>query len=168
MKIKVLDSVVESKAKYKQISLKYFNIDKDAEGSTKVVSFGDSKDAFLSLVEARPGDVYEVELKKNGEYWNFVKATKLESGTGGNVGGTSKTSSSPRSTYETPEERALRQIYIVRQSSLERAITYFGLIGEKKATVDDVLSLATTFSDFVFKGLNKPITVETMDDDIPL
>lgn len=70
------------------------------------------------------------------------------------------------SNYETKEERAERQVMIVRQSSLSNAVATFALDGTK-ATPKQVISLARTYEDYVF-GRSTPTTLEDMEDDIPL
>jgi ABC-type tungstate transport system permease subunit len=60
----------------------------------------------------------------------------------------------PKSTYETPEERAARQVLIVRQSSLGHALEYTAT--NKIKDEAEVLALANRFSDWVFQkeGIN--------------
>lgn len=58
-------------------------------------------------------------------------------------------SSSGGSTYETKEERAVKQRYIVRQSSISSAIELLTSNG-LESTVGDVLNVAKQFEAFVF------------------
>lgn len=75
--------------------------------------------------------------------------------------------------YETEEERKARQVYIVRQSSLERALQLAELQGNKKVTPNEVMATATTFVNYVF-GNGAIITEEEQvasptiaEDDVP-
>jgi hypothetical protein len=54
--------------------------------------------------------------------------------------------------WETPDERAKKQVYIVRQSSIGAAIDYLDKFREADAevAVSDVLRVATQFENFVF------------------
>jgi hypothetical protein len=67
-----------------------------------------------------------------------------------------KATPSPKSTYETPEERAKKQVYIVKQSSLSNAIALLNadgkntITGGKKYTKEDVFALAQELTDWVF------------------
>lgn len=170
MKIRVNNVTVENKGKWKKAVVDFVNLDTNNNGSATVVSFGDTQKAFLTLTQASNGDSYDVKVVKNGEYFNWVEAVKL-----GDVAlqsaqnlKSANGTTSPRTTFETPEERAQRQIYIVRQSSLERSLEYLSLTGDKKATVADVVNLAQQFADFVFNGVPEPeVDVQTIMKDVP-
>lgn len=79
-----------------------------------------------------------------------------------------KAYTSPKSTYETPEERAKRQVYIIRQSSLTNAISV--LKTEKNTpTPADVFALAQEMVDWVMENdVKSPASFDDMMDDIPL
>ena len=55
------------------------------------------------------------------------------------------------SNYETKEERADRQVLIVRQSSLSNAVGTLAIAGGK-ATANDVISLAKLYEGYVLGG----------------
>ena len=108
-----------------------------------------NKDAYLLLKSAKSGDVFYVVCNKNDKgYWQWDQVSREAM--------QPKANPSPRSTYETPEERAQKQIYIVRQSSLTNAIALLGT----KAKVDAVISVARQFEQYVF-GLDER---ESLDD----
>jgi hypothetical protein len=84
---------------------------------------------YKAFDQASPNDVFDVEEVKNDRgYWEFVTVTKATSiQTGNDKEDASATSAgasvgksggvaAPRSNFETPDERAERQRYIVRQS----------------------------------------------------
>jgi hypothetical protein len=56
------------------------------------------------------------------------------------------------SNYETPAERAKRQVYIVRQSSINAAIALYVAQNPKGAavSVEEILKVAGTFEAYVF------------------
>ncbi len=116
----------------------------EANGKTqdkKIFSF--SEKAYSVLKDAKEGQFYEVTLEKdkNG-YWQWVgvelsaQTAPAAASSGGNSRG-----------FETPEERARRQVMIVRQSSLERAMEYHKI----ETPVGEILQTAETFEDWVMR-----------------
>lgn len=165
MKVEIKSVAVENKGKYKMMKVFFTYPDSGKEGQQNLVSFGASKDAFLVLAAARAGQVFDIDTapqEKNPQYNDWVKAVE--------VAGTSTTSTSskvgtPRSNFETPEERAIRQVAIARQSSLERALEYFALVKPKTITSSDVISLADEFVQYVLKGKgDTPVIQEQIDN----
>ena len=53
----------------------------------------------------------------------------------------------------TPEERAKKQVYIVRQSSISSAIAYATGVKAVK-TVDELLGIAKMFESYVFNNVD--------------
>lgn len=150
----------------------------------KLVGFGEGKAAYDVLLNAQPGDVYEITVVKNGAYNNWTNAVKATAGAtpvaspaGGTINGASTTARpaytpATKSTYETPEERAKKQIYIVRQSSISNAIANLSVGAKAPPKGDEVLSLAKSFEEYVFgdvvdvvdKGPEGFKDLDTMDD----
>jgi hypothetical protein len=119
--------------------------DKGANKSWKLISFANPK-VFDIFKEAKPNSVYEVTTAKDAkDYTQWADAVLV----GGATGPTAVKPASV-SNYETREERAARQVLIVRQSCLAQAVAYYGLQKEAPNHVD-LLSLADTFVDWVFK-----------------
>ncbi len=122
----------------------------------KVVSFGATAGSFKTLTTAQSGEIYEVETTKNNAgYLDWTSLTKAGLSTEGQTGAAPAatinkgTASTPvRSTYETPEERAAKQVYIIRQSSLSCAVSTLS-VGAKVLKPDDVIALATKYVNFV-------------------
>lgn len=79
---------------------------------------------------------------------------------------------SPKSTYETPEERAKKQVYIVRQSSVNAAIAL--LKTDKRVPAkEEIADTAQFFEAYVF-GNDVPSPVQAAglpelpeDEDVP-
>src|SRR5690606_25981004 len=93
----------------------------------KLMSFGPQKDAFDMMINAAPGEEYTVTVHKNDKGYNDW--TSVTPGVSSEPAAArsapavpARGNPAPRSTYETPEERAKKQIYIVRQSSISNAI----------------------------------------------
>lgn len=167
MQIEVLSTSVEDKGKYKQLEVAYKGGDGKVS-SKKIMSFA-APDVFKILSSSKQGDAFDVTTVKNDKgYWDW---TTLTPGSGG--GGVVKAAGSPapRSTYETPEERANRQVLIVRQSSVSNAIEFYKLNAKKQPSVGDIVEVAQFFENYVFGKNTSPKSdggLSEMDDDIPL
>lgn len=124
------------------------------------MGFGEAKAAHDVLILAQPGDTFEIEVKKNDRGYNdWVSAVKGGAPTASNVNTSPRTTptaspsgatAAPRSNYETPEERAKKQVYIVRQSSISNAVDLLSVGQKSTPDVDKVLEVAKRFEDYVF------------------
>lgn len=130
---------------------------RDGRESTRQIMSFVNVDVFKALSNMRdfPNEVNVVMVKneKSG-YWDWVgierndqvkgqdSERKSSKPTGGKVIG---------SNYETPEERAKRQVFIIRQSSISSAIEYFKAKDPKgtEKSVSDVLEVARDFEEYV-------------------
>lgn len=99
----------------------------------------------------KPGEVHNVTLAKEAakdgkEYWQWVAVE----GAGVPATEATPTADKPKtvSNYETKEERAVRQQYIIRQSALDRSIDFWNM-HNKKATPEEVFEIAGKFVDWV-------------------
>ena len=66
-------------------------------------------------------------------------------------------------TKPSPEERAARQVYIIRQSSLSNATAILS-VGAKSLKVSDVIATAKELEDFVFG--KKKTTIEEIESEM--
>lgn len=118
---------------------------------TKALNFNPTLKAQITALKM--GDGFTMVKEKEGEFWNVKSITvgiaqetnKSSNTSTGKVGGVA---ASPRSTYETPEERAKKQVFIIKQSSISSAIAFIGAT-TKKGTVTDVLDIAKHFESYV-------------------
>ena len=153
MNVEVLSVSVEDKGKYKMAEVAY----KGGDGkvtSKKLMSFN-HPEVFKVFADAKQGNVFTVESQKNDKgYWDWISAS-----TGGAVAKATPTAGnvSPKSTYETAEERATRQVLIVRQSSLSNAIEFLGLNQKKVPSAQEVVEVASFFERYVFGRKDAPI-----------
>ena len=145
-----------TKGSYQQLEVAFKNLSSGKLESKKLMSFTKPDTAFKALVEAKQGDVFTITSEKNSStgYWDWTSAVPNIPGDPQQVSTTttvSKGNAAPKSTYETPEERAKKQVYIVKQSSLTAAIAIL-IHNNPKApvSVDAVKELAQEFTDFVF------------------
>jgi cell division septum initiation protein DivIVA len=162
MQITINNVDVQNKGKYQLAVVEYNTADGKTE-KKNVVSFT-NKALYSTLSTAKQGDVFDVKLGKNDKgYWEFQEATKSQ---GGQASSFSKASASPKSTYETPEERAARQVYIIRQSSLSTAAAIL-TVGAKSVQVDDVIKTAKQLEAYVFGKDQAQSEFVDMPEDIP-
>ncbi len=174
IQIQFINASVEDKGKYKQAEIAFKDLAKGQVSSKKLMSFTNPV-VYKTLVDAKNGEIYTIDMEKNEKgYWDWIKAVTSTSVDTSNAVSPSKASVAPKSTYETPEERAKKQVYIVRQSSISSAIDYMNGTGViKKATAADVIFCAKEFESYVFDldtGITPLADLPTLntDDDIPV
>lgn len=151
---------------YNELEVTYKD-DKAQTRSKKIMSFSNPA-VFSTLKDAVKGDVFDVEMEKNGEYWNWTSVAKVDGSVASAPASAPGLSKAPapspagRSNFETPEERALRQRLIVRQSSLTAALTYWKESGEGFG-LEQVLTTAEQLHDWVYQ---KPDLFSQPNDNI--
>lgn len=129
------------------------------------------KDAIASL---KQGDTFTMIKEKEGAHWNVksiingVVSAPPQSAPAAVSGGATSASgnSSPKSTYQTAEERAQVQVYIVRQSTLTQAINYLQLSKDFDATPANVIEIAKQFESHVFGNEYDDGSIEHIKSDI--
>ena len=163
---------------YVQTEVAFKNLTSGKLESKKLMSFTQPDKAFKTMSDAKAGDVFTITSEKNDKtgYWDWLDAVQAAPGTVVEVNPKTNMSvgtASPKSTYETPEERAKKQVYIVRQSSLSTAVAVLSIGAKTPPSADAVISLAQQFSDYVF-GVDKTnnpeafLSLAEMANDIPL
>lgn len=178
MQIKIINVAVTTmpaKGKgrpYSQAEVVYKN-ERDEPKTWKLVSFANPQ-VFEMLKDAKMNDTFEITVTKQGEFNQWVAASKSDGTVVADVRegfgkeGSKAESAAPKytSTYETPAERAVKQRLIVRQSSLAQAIEYYKhpTLSEANVVEEDVIRIAETFADWVFQ---EPDLFDQMDD-VPL
>lgn len=177
MKIRVISVDVTNRGKFDQAEVTFKNLSfQEKVEAKKVMSFV-NKDVFETLKSAKSGDEFIIKREKDDKgYWQWVGISAGGSSPAANGGSPAKTAATPapKSTYETAEERAKRQVYIIRQSSISNAIEMLKT-DKKSPSVEEVLGVAKVFEDYVF-GLNldadnpnvQSVPEFDPDEDIPL
>lgn len=177
--------ITTAKGGYNMIELAY---KKDGKVTARKIMDFTNKAVYNAFKDANNGDVFDVTEKKNDkDYWEFATATKSTgeaTQSSGFVASTGSTQASsgrvgsavPKSNYETSEERAARQVMIVRQSSLSNAVALLTLNGDKKTSPEQVISVARQFESYVLgtdvvesavKAVGSPPkTKDDLNDDI--
>lgn len=143
------------------------------DGKT-LVDFATDKTVWQTLADSKAGDTFAIETEKKGDYWNWVGIARQDAAVGHEKVAEENTSATPvrnyqskptpARDYETREERQLRQVLIVRQSSLASAVDLLKDHG-KQPDPKAVLEVASLFEDWVMR--TKPETIADMADDIP-
>jgi hypothetical protein len=168
-----IKTVPTAKGSYQTADVAYKNnsFQGKVEGK-KVMSFGATKDSFATLATAQPGQTYEVQIVKNDKGYNdWISMAQAVPGTAGPAASTPTGSAgkpaatAPRSTYETPEERAQRQVLIVRQSSLSSAVSLLTTGAKTPPSTQAVVDTAKAFEAYVFGNEPVDMSVEAMSSD---
>ena len=153
-----VSTVPTAKGSYQVIDLAYKNksFQDKLEGKKIVEPY--AKNIFPILSKAQFGDVFYVNRVKNDKgFWDWTSVSTDESGgdvpsasTGSPVASSPvKTGNvTPKSNYETAEERAARQVLIVRQSSISSAVDL--AVANKVKDPQEVIKIAKEFENYVF------------------
>ena len=187
MKIKII-AVEQGTAKsakgndYKFVEVTYKNMTFEGKVESKKHNQYGNKEVFNALADATAGESYTIVREKDDKgYWQWIGIAKgdveIEEAQGGKqpmkAQTTNNATPAPKSTYETAEERAKKQVYIVRQSSISAAIDLLKT-DKKIPTVGEVIEVAKQFEAYVF-GLEEAKAVNAVeklpefdDDDIPM
>lgn len=171
MRVKILDvaveNVVKGKSRYSKAAVAYSY---NGEARTQnIMSFVNPGVWKIITDPAIIGTEVEVNLTKNAAGYNeWAGIGEAGSAPPAPSGGVQTPTSSPAPTrvtgsnYETPAERAQRQVYIVKQSSLSNAVNILSHANKDKLQVEEVLDLAQKLTDFVFDTDN---SIEGMKSD---
>lgn len=134
----------------------------------KLMSFSNPA-VYKAAQNLTAGQIVSVTIEKNDKgYWNWTAIG--EAGAVAPTGATPVASAPARSggNYETAEERANRQVLIVRQSSLGHAVATLS-VGAKSLKAADVITLAAQYTDFVLNGAtDKRESLDDFPDDVPM
>ena len=134
----------------------------------KLMSFS-NPGVFTQVRNMKQGETYDVEVVKNDagfNQWAKIVAVSGEPAPGVAEGG--KPAPAGRtsvSTYETAEERKIKQMYIIKQSSISSAIEFYKQRPDARPEISDIVAVAQEFVDFVYG--NQEVDLFQQDNDIP-
>ncbi len=160
---------------YQQLEVAYKNLTFQGKiESKKLMPFGANKAAFDALANASVGSVFEVAVVKNDAGYNdWTSVTQAPPGSvigagsintqAGNQKATASNVTQVKSTYETPAERAQKQIYIVKQSSIGSAIELLSIGAKSPPAVDAVLDTAQKLYDWVMASPEQQVKQDLFD-----
>ena len=156
---------------YQQLEVAYKNLTFSGKiESKKLMPFGAQKAAFDALANAATGSVFEVTVVKNDAGYNDwtaivqappgAAAASPQAAPGSiNKGNTVQV----KSTYETPEERAKKQVYIIRQSSLSSAISMLTPGAKSPLKVSEVIDIADELFAWVMQSPEQSVKQDLFD-----
>ena len=124
--------------------------------SKKLFGFGANKPAFEALTGAAQGSSFDISVTKNDAGYNDWTSCKpagaaqsASTGVASQSAGTVSGATTVKSTYETPDERAKKQVYIIRQSSITSAISSLAVGAKSALKPEDVLVVAEAYYNWV-------------------
>ena len=161
---------------YTYLEIAYKGSDGQVKGK-KIMPFGESKPVFDSLATAGSGEFFDIGVVKNeaSGYLDWMSAKKSDGSAATQPAATAAPAAGGKvtgSNYETADERAKKQVYIVRQSSITAALSYIG--DTKKVSIADVIDVAKQFEAHVFSipKVEVATTIKAIDasfdSDVPL
>ena len=138
--------------------------DKDGKPQGKKLVSWTNPSVFKAVKDWEAGHKVNVKTEKdeNG-YWQWTAIEDGDEEVVTKPAYQGKTETKTVSNYETREERQQRQVYIIRQSSLGHAIEFLGQ-GKSAKTVEDVISVADEFFNYVINGKEKDLFEDFVDD----
>ena len=159
---------------YQQLEVTFKNNTFGKVESKKLMPFGVQKPAFDALANAQTGAVFEVTVVKNAAGYNdWTACVQAPPGTiapadnpsTGIVGGSINKGNTVqvKSTYETPEERAKKQVYIIRQSSISAAIGSLSVGAKSALKASDVIAVAEDYYAWVMQSPQEAIKQDLFD-----
>ncbi len=165
-----------AKGPYQTLEVAYKNLTFQGKvESKKIMPFGSQKAAFDALANATVGNVFEVTVVKNDKGYNdWTACTQAAPGAIAGAGSVAsapgsinkQTSGNPvqvKSTYETPEERAKKQVYIIRQSSLSSAIAMLSPGAKSPIKLSEVTDVADELFAWVMQDPNAAVKQDLFD-----
>ena len=168
MNIQVISVEAVKKGKFDCVNVNFKNLENGKTSMKPVMSF---HGAFDVMKNAKEGQEYNVKAEKDkNDYWVWGAASEGVVGTLKAYGSRPVSQPAPKSTFETPEERARKQVYIVRQSSLATAVELFSVQGNTEANAQEVIEVADQFAKYVLDVSPDRLMVGIIDmkNDVPV
>jgi len=132
-----------------------YTTDRGENKTKKVMSFS-NPEVFAIVSKVTHPTSFEA-TNDGAPYYNWTKLEPLAEESQQTAPGVKPVTSGrvTGSTYETAEERKIKQLYIIRQSSISNAIEYWSKIKsinnpDYDYTVEEILATAQEFVDFVY------------------
>ena len=159
---------------YKALTVIYKGSSGKIENKT-LMPFGANERTVKILSEATPGSSWEVTTVKNDAgYWDWPEVAPSNGEPVAQSASPAKSGTSyggGESRYETSEERAKKQIYIIRQSSLSSAVATLTAGVKTPPSGEQVIALAKQYESYVLdtdigqEVVASPATVADLEDD---
>lgn len=145
-----VENVVKGKTRYSKAVVTYTSNGRNMQQT--MMSFN-NPDVFAIVQKLSPGQEIEVEITKNDAGYNQWASCKPvvaddSAPAAGKVVATG--GKAPAYQGETREERQVRQLHIVRQSSISNAVAALTPGAKAPLKAEDITALAQEFVDFVY------------------
>ena len=133
------------------------------QGKVESFKINSYSNVWKQVVEMQQGQSFTISREKENGFnvWTKIVPSTASPGTAPVATATPEVRVA-KSTYETAEERARKQVYIVKQSSISAAIELLSVGAKVPPSTDLVLKHAQEFVDFVFED-NKPAKLSLID-----
>jgi hypothetical protein len=158
-----VSTVTKGKNSY-QVAEVTFTTDRGENKTKKVMSFS-NPGVFAIVSKISHPTPFEAE-NDGAPYYNWTKLTPAVEDSPKAPGAQPSGGRVVGSTYETAEERKIKQLLIVRQSSITNALSYLNMVsdreGQQFVPKEDVIEIAQFFVDYVY-GTDE--TLEALDRD---
>lgn len=171
MRVKIVnvdvENVVKGKSRYSKATVTYLY---NGEARTQSVMSFTNPQVFKTVQES-VGQEVEVTVEKNDagyNQWTAIGSPGNSTSSSAPVVAPASSSAPPaRGGYsgETPAERASRQVYIVKQSSLANAIA-LSEANKAKSSPEEVIAVAQQFTDWVLGVPAKDTSLESLQSDL--
>ena len=159
-----------AKGPYQTLEVAFKNNTFGKVESKKVMPFGAQKSVFDALANAQTGSTFDITVVKNDKGYNdwtaakqAVPGTPAPQAAGSINKPTAGNAVQVKSTYETPEERAKKQVYIIRQSSLSAAIGSLSVGAKAALKASDVIAVAEEYYAWVMQSPEQAVKQDTFD-----
>lgn len=148
---------------YRTLEVAFKDLEKGKVDGKKLVDFT-NKELFKKATELTPGQVVKVMIEKEAgrdgkEYWQW-KSIEVVDGEGASVPSAPVPSTATKpavrvtgSNYETADERATRQVFIIRQSSVSSALKFYEQTNAD-VSLEDVIQTAERIKEYVINGIS--------------
>lgn len=151
---------------YEVVEATFKNLTFNKTETKKLTPFGANKDAFTALKQAKQGDTFEVTVQKNNAGFNdWIAVVPASAGAATPAAYEKAAPAASKGGWETPEERAKKQVYIVRQSSISAAVSALSVGAKATPKPEDVVSYAKVLEAYVF-DISKPAANDSGFDDM--
>jgi hypothetical protein len=159
-----------------------FELSYSDQGKTKNKKFFSfNREVYPVLSNAQPGQFYDVELEKKGEYWEWISIkTAGAPASEAPSPGTATSAASQARPAEQSSYQSNKDTSIARAVALKAAVDFLATVAPAKAGkgVEDLLKLSNDLEGYLLngytpKGLEAAVKADTVkapvdpDDDIP-
>ena len=159
LQIKIMDvepgsAIGQNNKPYEFLEVSFKNQTFQDKPEVKKVMPFNYKEVFNTLKNATKGDIFIIERDKNKSgFWDWISIHTGEATDMPTAATPQKTSPAvaTKGSWETPEERATKQLYIIRQSCLAQAVNTLTVPAKPgtEITSNAVMDLAQEYVDFV-------------------